>query len=131
MLSFSTLTDALAVNRKSTDSVQEEVAFVAPNVARGVSVDNVVERQDQVLDCPDDRWQQILDNNPPDRVMTFCNEWLGIGPATTVVEWTPTIFYNRYHFYHPSDNDANSHANDNYYYDFSNDHCPTNWSQSR
>lgn len=91
ILSFSTLTDALVVNRKNTGSVQEEVAFVAPNVARGVSVDNVVERQDQELDCPDDRWQQILDNNPPDRVMTFCNEWLGIGPATTVVEWTPTM----------------------------------------
>ena len=93
ILSFSTLTDALALNRRNKGNVQEETVLDAPHVARGVGADGIVEkRQDpQELDCPDDRWQQMLDNNPSDRVATFCNEWLGIGPATTVVEWTPTM----------------------------------------
>ncbi|CAO2647646.1 Nn.00g085680.m01.CDS01 [Neocucurbitaria sp. VM-36] len=93
ILSFSTLTDALALNRRSAGNVQNGLVYNAPHIAHGGSVEDIVEkRQDaQELDCPDDRWQQMLDNNPPDRVATFCNEWLGIGPATTVVEWTPTI----------------------------------------
>ena len=93
ILSFSTLTEALAFNRRNKGQVQEENVFEPAQIAHaGPVIGNIKLRQDgQELDCPDDRWQQLLDNNPPDRVATFCNEWLGIGPATTVVEWTPTM----------------------------------------
>lgn len=81
LLSFSTLTTALALHRKRDG--------YTPDVQR---VDSMHEkRQDQELECINDRWQDMLDNNPVDRVKTFCNEWLGIAPATTVIEWTPTM----------------------------------------
>lgn len=87
-LSFSTLTAAVALHRTADSDVQLEA-----RTAHSGSLDSIFKkRQDaQELECPNDRWQAMLDSNPADRVATFCNEWLGLEPATTVVEWTPTM----------------------------------------
>jgi hypothetical protein len=37
------------------------------------------------------RYQKFLDSNSPEAVGAFCNSWLGTPPATTVVEYTPTV----------------------------------------
>jgi len=88
VLSLSTLTEALALRRTSEDALDG-----SRFARRGASLDGAAWKRQGVetLDCPNDRWQQLLDNNPQDRVVTFCNEWLGISPATTVLEVTPTM----------------------------------------
>jgi hypothetical protein len=48
-------------------------------------------RQDQILDCPNDNFAFLLDNNPDSSVERFCNDWLNIAPATVVSEVTPTV----------------------------------------
>lgn len=91
LLSFSTLSSALAVVNNNGDNDLEQ--------ERGLKADNAIRRSDkgaageeqQALDCPNDRWQEFLDANPSPRIQTFCNEWLGLGPATSVVEVAPTV----------------------------------------
>lgn len=87
-LSFSLLTESLVLRRKDGTISQEK----GP-ARRGALLDSVLnKRQDpEVLNCPSDRWQDLLDSNPENRVVTFCNEWLGIEPATSVIEITPTV----------------------------------------
>ena len=94
LLSFATWAGALVLQSRPDEDVQKEKRFAAVDLEHGELLEGVPEkRQDsQELECPNDRWQQLLDSNPTDRVVTFCNEWLGIGPATEVVEWTPTMF---------------------------------------
>jgi len=92
-LSFSALSDAWAVfsgGRDRRQDVEEPAAIEVRHKA--VQAHNIQKRQENHLYCPDDRWQQILDSNPDARIKTFCNEWLGIQPATEVVETTPTMF---------------------------------------
>jgi hypothetical protein len=52
---------------------------------------NAEKRQVTSIFCPDNRFQKLLDSNPETRVQTFCNEWLGMPPATTTIEFTPTM----------------------------------------
>jgi hypothetical protein len=92
LLSFCTFSDAWVLHRK-VDSKKQEVENVAqPELRRNEAQNlNIEKRQTTSLYCPDDRWQQFLDSNPEARVQAFCNEWLGLAPATTVVEYTPTM----------------------------------------
>jgi hypothetical protein len=60
-------------------------------------VGDLGKRQEEELDCSENRYQQFLDENPPDRIQTFCNEILGMGPATTVIEYTPTMSVLHHH----------------------------------
>jgi len=82
-LSLSPSIDALVV-RKSNAPAQE----VYRGARRGLTPDK---RQEEVLDCPDNDYQALLDSNPKSRIATFCNRWLDIEPATTVLEVTPTL----------------------------------------
>lgn len=86
-LSFCTVSQAWVLHRKNDAHVQNEIN-VAPIELRANSFEK---RQDTVLDCSENRFQDLLDSNPADRVMTFCNEWLGIAPATVVEQVTPTM----------------------------------------
>lgn len=38
-----------------------------------------------------DLYKNILDDGAPSDIQTFCNIWLGIPPATAVVDYTPTM----------------------------------------
>jgi hypothetical protein len=60
-------------------------------------VGDLRKRQEEELDCSENRYQQFLDENPPDRIQTFCNEILGMSPATAVIEYTPTMSVLRRH----------------------------------
>ncbi|KAH9879685.1 hypothetical protein IAQ61_001504 [Plenodomus lingam] len=90
VLSFTGPVEALVV-RKSNKPAQE----VYRAAHRGPAPEgHLYKRQnatDVVLDCSNDRWQELLDSNTGDRITTFCNEWLDIPPATSVLEVTPTI----------------------------------------
>lgn len=102
LLSFSTLTAALALHRKKDGhSIEEQRVEPLLNAPGGTAESANEKRQDQELECINDRWQDMLDNNPVDRVKTFCNEWLGIAPATTVIEWTPTMSVCLLHLHSP------------------------------
>ena len=92
LLSLCTLSDAWVLHRK-VDSKIEEVDEVAPvELRRHEAQDLGLEkRQTTSLYCPSDRYQLFLDSNPTGNIQTFCNEWLGLAPATTVVEYTPTM----------------------------------------
>jgi hypothetical protein len=39
-----------------------------------------------------DLYKHILDDGSPSDITTFCNIWLGLPPATTVVEYTPIMY---------------------------------------
>jgi hypothetical protein len=93
-LSFSVLGNAWVLHRKSAGDIEQARGLDSVQVPRAAPVDgNVKKRQGETteLECPNDRWEQMLDANPDDRVKTFCNEWLGISPATVVEEVTPTM----------------------------------------
>ncbi|KAH7074205.1 hypothetical protein FB567DRAFT_191686 [Paraphoma chrysanthemicola] len=92
LLSFCTFSEAWVLHRKPAGHAQI-VKDAAPIELRNdaAPVVSLEKRQDSELFCPDDRWQEFLNSNPENRVKTFCNEWLGISPATTVLEYTPTI----------------------------------------
>jgi hypothetical protein len=57
----------------------------------GAHVNSFNKRQPATLICPDDTYARILSDSPDERVETFCNEWLGIAPATVTVDVTPTV----------------------------------------
>lgn len=90
---FVSFTDGLIFIRKATTTAVNgyghESAKIIRDALRG---GDIAKRDDNVtlLNCPNDRFEQMLDNNPSERVKTFCNEWLGIPPATITVEVTPT-----------------------------------------
>ncbi|KAL6709912.1 hypothetical protein ACN47E_000697 [Coniothyrium glycines] len=93
-LSFFTSTDAWVLHRKPAGTVARGKEEDNARLPRGEWLDGEFKkRQGEVteLNCPNDRWEKMLDSNPDDRVKTFCNEWLGIGPATVTQEVTPTI----------------------------------------
>lgn len=92
-LSFCTVSQAWVL-KLGADKAAQDGANIAPAELRRDSLGegNLANRQEVELDCSDDRWQDLLNNNPTDRVVTFCNEWLGIGPATAVVQYTPTMY---------------------------------------
>jgi hypothetical protein len=95
LLSLCTLSDAWAV-RRSTDTGVHQVEHVAIELRQnGAQHNKFDKRQETELVCPDDRYQEFLDNNPQERIKTFCNEWLGISPTTVVVEYTPTMYAYR------------------------------------
>lgn len=88
VLSFSASIEALVVRRSNDNAVQEKVfARRGPSLRRGFSKRQGITE----MDCPNDRWQEMLDTNPQERIVTFCNEWLDIAPATEVLEVTPTL----------------------------------------
>ncbi|KAI8931729.1 hypothetical protein NX059_011372 [Plenodomus lindquistii] len=89
VLSFSSSTEALVV-RKSNNPAQEVYRDARRGVALHGHLDKRQNSSETVLDCSNDRWQELLDSNAEDRIETFCNEWLDISPATSVIEVTPT-----------------------------------------
>jgi hypothetical protein len=88
VLSFSTLAEGWGLRRKLVEYAQEDVKTYPVYHPRGVGI--FEKRQDQLV-CPNDDYQRFLASNPPNAVATFCNSWLGIPSATTVVEDTPTV----------------------------------------
>jgi hypothetical protein len=91
LLSLCTLSDAWAMRRSAGSSVHQ-AEHVAIELRQSGAQNKFDKRQETELVCPDDRYQEFLDNNPKDRIETFCNEWLGISPTTVVVEYTPTMY---------------------------------------
>jgi hypothetical protein len=88
VLSLFTLTEGWGLRRKPVEHAQEDVKTYPVYRPRGAGI--FEKRQGQLV-CPNDDYQKFLDSNPPDAVATFCNSWLGIPPATTVVEYIPTV----------------------------------------
>jgi hypothetical protein len=92
LLSLCTLSDAWVLHRKVDSQKQEVDQVAAVELRRHEARDLGVEkRQTTALYCSSDRYQLFLDSNPTGNIQTFCNEWLGLAPATTVVEYTPTM----------------------------------------
>jgi hypothetical protein len=90
VLSLCTLTDAWALYHKvdKKDARKE----TQPELRRHEAQDIVLGKRDVVsLYCPNDRYQEFLDNNPPSNVQTVCNQLLGLPPRTITVESTPTL----------------------------------------
>jgi hypothetical protein len=92
LLSLCTLSEAWVLHRKA-DSRKQEADNVTPIELRRHEVRKLglEKRQTTELVCrEDDDYEELLDNNPEPFVQFFCNRLLGLGPATTVVEVTPT-----------------------------------------
>lgn len=50
------------------------------------------EDEDDELDCSTpDVYIDLLNDESDDAIQTFCNKWLGLPPATTEVDFTPTM----------------------------------------
>jgi hypothetical protein len=93
LLSFCTFSEAWVLHRKSASRAQDAKNVAPVELRRNhAQADTLEKRQETELYCPDDRWQEFLNSNPENRIETFCNEWLGIAPATTVLEYTPTMY---------------------------------------
>lgn len=92
LLSLCTFSNAWVLHRK-VDSKEQEVDQVAAVELRRHEAQDIdlEKRQTTQLFCPNDRYQEFLDSNAPDRIQTFCNEWLGLAPATIVTEYRPTM----------------------------------------
>lgn len=91
-LSFFTLAEGWSLRRKHVEHAQQyENARYPVYQPRDASQNGVVEKRQNQLVCPNDRWEAFLDSVPTNSVSTFCNDYLGIPPATTVVEYTPTV----------------------------------------
>ncbi|KAK1916631.1 hypothetical protein P3342_012256 [Pyrenophora teres f. teres] len=91
-LSFSTLTEGWSLGRKHDQHAQQHENPIYPAYQpRGASYNGVPEKRQDQLMCPNDQWQAFLDSVPKNGVTVFCNDYLGIPPATTVVEYTPTV----------------------------------------
>jgi hypothetical protein len=90
VLSLCTLTDAWALYHpaEKKDARKE----IQPELRRHKAQDIGLERREVVsLYCPNDRYRQFLDNNPPSNVQTVCNQMLNIPPKTETVDYTPTM----------------------------------------
>lgn len=91
LLSFSATTQAWVLHR-STDEHAEVKRVIADGAQEGWTWNNFFgKRQDVTLDCPNNQFAALLDSNPDDRVESFCNDWLNMGPATMTSEVTPTV----------------------------------------
>jgi len=96
LFSFCTVSDARVLNRRADEHVQDGKGLAHTELRRGLKDGGVfAKRQEEELDCSQDRFSEFLNANPEERIETFCNEWLGIEPATLVVEYTPTMFVSR------------------------------------
>jgi hypothetical protein len=98
-LSFSIYTDARVaqhpVDSGDTTSVEEESSD--RSILQRWPLSNIFrKRQDAGATELDwtttDLYKNILDDGQPDDIQTFCNIWLGIPPATEVVDVTPTLY---------------------------------------
>jgi hypothetical protein len=92
LLSLCTLSEAWVVRRKADSNVHQAEHVAIELRHEGAQPNRLDKRQQTELICPNDRYQEFLDSNPEDRIKTFCNEWLGIGPTMVVVEYTPTMY---------------------------------------
>jgi len=90
VLSLCTLSDAWALYHK-IDTKNAKAKDASVELRRHEAQDLNEKRQTTELFCPNDRYEQFLNNNPDPSVQTFCNEWLGLAPATTVIEYVPTM----------------------------------------
>lgn len=92
LLSFSATTEAWVLHR-NTDEHVEVKRVVADGAQAGWSWNNFFGKRqgDIILDCPDNQFAALLDNNPDSIVESFCNDWLDLAPATVVSEVTPTM----------------------------------------
>jgi hypothetical protein len=71
----------------------EEKKSENPGFFHGWSMKNILEkRQIQDLNCSTPNvYIDFMDDKQGDEVQTFCNRWLSKAPATTVIEFTPTM----------------------------------------
>ncbi|KAJ4336827.1 hypothetical protein N0V95_008493 [Ascochyta clinopodiicola] len=92
LLSFSALSDAWVLHRKA-DEHAEVKRVTDPSTQGGWSWNSLFPKRqgDVILDCPDNQFAALLDNNPDDSVESFCNDWLNIAPTTVFSEVTPTV----------------------------------------
>jgi hypothetical protein len=89
-LSLCTLSDAWALYHK-VDGEKAKVEDAPVEMRRHAAEDFDEKRQTTELFCPNDSYARILNNNPPESVQSFCNDWLELAPATTVIEYVPTM----------------------------------------
>lgn len=92
LLSFTATTGAWVLHRNAEEHV--EVKRIAVNDAQNSwSWRNILGKRqgDTILDCPNDQYAALLNNNPNANIETFCNDWLNIAPATVTSEVTPTL----------------------------------------
>jgi hypothetical protein len=93
LLSLCYLSEAWVLLHQSSDNKSDKAELAHDELRRhSHRVGDLGKRQEEELDCSENRYQEFLDENPPDRIQTFCNEILGMGPATTVVEYMPTVY---------------------------------------
>lgn len=93
ILSFSVTTEGWVLHRNTEEHVEVK-RIVADEAQHHWSWRDILGKRqsdDRVLDCPNDQFASLLSNNPDSAVVTFCNDWLNLGPATTVIEVTPTV----------------------------------------
>jgi len=91
-LSFTSLAEGWSLHRKHDEHFgQRDNARYPVYQPRRASHEGVADKRHNQLVCPSDQWQAFLDSVPKDGVTIFCNDYLGIPPATTVVEYTPTV----------------------------------------
>ncbi|KAF9697700.1 hypothetical protein EKO04_004461 [Ascochyta lentis] len=92
ILSFSALTEAWVLHRSPEEHAQVK-KVTAPGTQSSWSWSSFMGKRqgDVILDCPDNQFAALLDNNPDNSVESFCNDWLNLAPATVVSEVTPTV----------------------------------------
>jgi hypothetical protein len=93
LLSFSATAEAWVLHR-SADEHAEVKRSTVDQAKNGWSWSGLLGKRQGggvILDCPDNDFADMLNNNPDDNVARFCNDWLNISPATVVSEVTPTV----------------------------------------
>ena len=90
LLSLSATTEGWVLHRDAEEHV--EIKRIAVDESQKSWWSLFGKRQgDTILDCPNDQFYALLNNNPDSSVESFCNDWLNIAPATVTSEVTPTV----------------------------------------